>query len=144
SNAINELDSNSEELRNGSASLSSGLKQFQERSKSLSSLQNINETAINPMANGIKQLDSGINKLSDSTGQLKNGSDQYESSFEKFQKGLSDYKTKGIDKLSDKSKDITQAKDILDQMSKLAKENNSITGTSDNFETKSRIIEKIK
>ena len=96
------------------------------------------------MANGIKPLDNGINKLSDATGQLKNGSDEYASSFGKFKEGLSDYKTKGIDKLADKSEDVTEISEILDQMSKIAKENKSITGTSDNFETKSRIIEKIK
>ena len=65
-------------------------------------------------------------------------------SFEEFKNGLADYKTKGIDELSNKTGDIDEISVILDQMSKMAKENNSITGTSDEFETRSRIIEKIK
>lgn len=50
----------------------------------------------------------------------------------------------GIDKLEDKTSDLKKVNDILKEMSKIAKENPSISGSTDDFETRSRIIEKIK
>ena len=46
--------------------------------------------------------------------------------------------------LSNKTKDLNKFKDIIDAMSDLAVKDSSFTGTDNNFETKSRIIEKIK
>lgn len=57
---------------------------------------------------------------------------------------LKKYKSQGIDQLSKKTEDLGEISEILDKMANLAKENNSLSGSSDNFESKSRIIEKIK
>lgn len=57
---------------------------------------------------------------------------------------LKKYKSQGIDQLSKKTEDLGEIIEILDKMANLAKENNSLSGSSDNFESKSRIIEKIK
>lgn len=57
---------------------------------------------------------------------------------------LKKYKFQGIDQLSKKTEDLGEISEILDKMANLAKENNSLSGSSDNFESKSRIIEKIK
>ena len=142
--AMNQLDSKSAELRSGSEKLSGGLSQFEERSKALSALANINETAINPMSKGINDLNNGVLELRNGALQLKEGSDTYVSKYGEFDEGLRRYKAEGIDKLTEKTGDLTEVKDILDQMSKMAKENNSISGSTDDFETRSRIIEKIK
>ncbi len=142
--AMNQLDSKSAELRSGSQKLSGGLSQFEERSKALSGLANINERAINPMAKGINDLNNGALELRNGALQLKEGSDTYVAKYNEFDNGLREYKSEGIDKLSEKTGDITEVKDILDQMSKMAKDNNSISGSTDDFETRSRIIEKIK
>lgn len=96
------------------------------------------------MAAGLNQLNDGIMKLDSSTKELKDGSDQYMAAFEEFRSGLSEYKAKGIDEIANKTSEVNEISQILDEMSKLAKENNSITGTSDDFETRSRIIQKIK
>lgn len=69
---------------------------------------------------------------------------KYQASYNEFAQGLKDYKAEGIDELSNKTTDVEKVSDILDQMSKLAKENNSISGSTDDFETRSRIIQKIK
>lgn len=142
--ALGELDQNSASLKDGSAKLSGGLSQFEEKSKGLSKLSNINDQALNPMAEGIRTLNTGALQLRDGANELKNGSDSYQSAFDKFRQGLRDYKVKGIDELENKTKDVSDISDILEEMSKLAKENNSISGTSEDFETRSRIIEKIK
>ena len=57
---------------------------------------------------------------------------------------LKKYKSQGIDQLSKKTEDLGEISEIFDKMANLAKENNSLSGSSDNFESKSRIIEKIK
>ena len=142
--AMNQLDSKSAELRSGSQKLSGGLSQFEEKSKALSSLGNINETAINPLSKGAGDLNSGALELRNGVLNLKEGSDTYVSKFNEFDDGLKRYKLEGIDKLTEKTGDLTEVKDILDQMSKMAKENNSISGSTNDFETRSRIIEKIK
>lgn len=142
--AMNQLDSKSEELKAGSNALSSGLDQFSQRSKALSSLANINETAINPMAKGISDLNQGAMELRNGAVELKNGSDTYVSSFDEFDDGLRRYKNEGIDKITDKAGDLTEVKDILDEMNKQAKDNNSLSGSTEDLETTSRIIEKIK
>ncbi|WP_416334745.1 hypothetical protein ACKRLN_07445 [Anaerococcus sp. DFU013_CI05] len=144
SGAINELDQNSAQLANGSQKLSNGLEEFKNKSQSLNQLSNINETAINPLADALRQLNTGLNELNQSTGKLKEGSDKYEAGYHEFAQGLKDYKSQGIDELTNKTGDVQKVSDILDQMSKLAKENNSISGSTDDFETRSRIIEKIK
>lgn len=96
------------------------------------------------MKKGINDINKAIIELRDGATKLKEGSDTYTSKYEEFDNGLREYKTKGIDKLSDKTKDITELKDILDNMSEMAKENSSISGSTEEFETKSRIIEKIR
>ena len=141
---MNLLDSKSNDLKGGSLKLSGGLSEFEERSKALSELGSINDKALNPMSQGLADLNKGIYDLREGALKLKEGSDTYNAKYEEFDSGLRRYKTEGIDKLSSKTGDIKEAKEILDQMSKLARENNSITGSSDDFETKSRIIEKIR
>ena len=96
------------------------------------------------MSQGLADLNKGIYDLREGALKLKEGSDTYNEKYEEFDSGLRRYKTEGIDKLSSKTRDIKQAKEVLDQMSKLARDNNSIAGTSDDFETRSRIIEKIR
>ena len=142
--AMGQLDEKSTELKAGSQKLSDSLAQFEERSKALSQLGDINEKAINPMGKGIGDLNNGIQKLRNAALQIKDGSDTYQANYKDFNQGLKDYKTKGIDEISNKAGDAQKISDILDEMSKLAKENNSISGSTDDFETRSRIIEKIK
>ena len=142
--AMGQLDGKSSDLKDGSKQLSDGLAQFEERSKALSSLGDINEKAINPMGKGIGDLNNGIQELRNAALQIKEGSDTYQANYQEFNQGLKDYKTKGIDELSSKTGDAQKISDILDEMSKLAKENNAISGSTEDFETRSRIIEKIK
>ena len=141
---LNLIDSKSEDLKGGSEKLSTGLGEFKERSKALAELGSINEKAINPMSKGIGDLNQGILELRAGALKLKEGSDTYKESFDQFDAGLRRYKTEGIDKIAGKTGDLEQAKQILDKMNDLAKKNNSISGSSDELETRSRIIEKIK
>lgn len=143
-NGMEELDKNSSALVEGSSKLSGGLQEFNKQSALLSSLSQINEKAIIPMSNAINMLNDGLGKLDSSTGQLKSGSDKLSSGQKEFSSKLKEYKEKGIDELSNKTKDLNKFKDIIDAMSDLAVKDSSFTGTDNNFETKSRIIEKIK
>ena len=143
-NGMEELDKNSSALVEGSKKLSGGLQEFNKQSALLSSLSQINEKAIIPMSNAINMLNDGLGQLDSSTGQLKSGSDKLSSGQKEFSSKLKEYKEKGIDELSNKTKDLNKFKDIIDAMSDLAVKDSSFTGTDDNFETKSRIIEKIK
>ena len=143
-NGIKALDKNSSALVEGSSKLSGGLQEFNKQSALLSSLSQINEKAIIPMSNAINMLNDGLGKLDSSTGQLKSGSDKLASGQKEFSSKLKEYKEKGIDELSNKTKDLNKFKDIIDAMSDLAVKDSSFTGTDSNFETKSRIVEKIK
>lgn len=143
-NGMEELDKNSSALVEGSKKLSGGLQEFNKQSALLSSLSQINEKAIIPMSNAINMLNDGLGQLDSSTGQLKSGSDKLSSGQKEFSSKLKEYKEKGIDELSNKTKDLNKFKDIIDAMSDLAVKDSSFTGTDDNFETKSRIIEKIE
>ncbi|BAG07562.1 hypothetical protein [Finegoldia magna] len=143
-NGMEELDKNSSALVEGSKKLSGGLQEFNKQSALLSSLSQINEKAIIPMSNAINMLNDGLGRLDSSTGQLKSGSDKLSSGQKEFSSKLKEYKEKGIDELSNKTKDLNKFKDIIDAMSDLAVKDSSFTGTDNNFETKSRIIEKIK
>ena len=143
-NGLNLLDSKSADLREGSEKLSGGLSEFKERSKALSELGSINDKALNPMAKGLSDLNKGILDLRAGALKLKEGSDTYNEKYEEFDSGLRRYKEEGIDKLAGKTGDIKEIGEILDQMSKLAKKNNSISGSTDDIETRSRIIEKIR
>ena len=142
--SIKALDSKSKDLNGGSEKLAAGLSEFKERSKALSELGNINTSTLNPMSQGLNDLNKGILDLRTGALKLKEGSDTYNQKYEEFDSGLRRYKSEGIDKISSKTGDLREAKDILDQMAELAKENSSISGSSDEFETRSRIIEKIK
>lgn len=143
-NGMEELDKNSSALVEGSSKLSGGLQEFNKQSALLSSLSQINDKAIIPMTNAINMLNDGLGKLDSSTGQLKSGSDKLSSGQKEFSSKLKEYKEKGIDELSNKTKDLNKFKDIIDAMSDLAVKDSSFTGTDNNFETKSRIVEKIK
>lgn len=143
-NGMEELDKNSSALVEGSSKLSGGLQEFNKQSALLSSLSQINEKAIIPMSNAINMLNDGLGKLDSSTGQLKSGSDKLASGQKEFSSKLKEYKEKGIDELTNKTKDLNKFKDIIDAMSDLAVKDSSFTGTDNNFETKSRIVEKIK
>ena len=143
-NGMEELDKNSSALVEGSKKLSGGLQEFNKQSTLLSSLSQINDKAIIPMSNAINMLNDGLGQLDSSTGQLKSGSDKLSSGQKEFSSKLKEYKEKGIDELSNKTKDLNKFKDIVDAMSDLAVKDSSFTGTDNNFETKSRIIEKIK
>lgn len=143
-NGMEELDKNSSALVEGSSKLSGGLQEFNKQSALLSSLSQINEKAIIPMSNAINMLNDGLGQLDSSTGQLKSGSDKLASGQKEFSSKLKEYKEKGIDELSNKTKDLNKFKDIIDAMSDLAVKDSSFTGTDNNFETKSRIVEKIK
>lgn len=143
-NGMEELDKNSSALVEGSSKLSGGLQEFNKQSALLSSLSQINEKAIIPMSNAINMLNDGLGQLDSSTGQLKSGSDELASGQKEFSSKLKEYKEKGIDELSNKTKDLNKFKDIVDAMSDLAVKDSSFTGTDNNFETKSRIVEKIK
>ncbi|MDU4209318.1 MAG: hypothetical protein E7H98_05265 [Finegoldia magna] len=143
-NGMEELDKNSSALVEGSSKLSGGLQEFNKQSALLSSLSQINEKAIIPMSNAINMLNDGLGKLDSSTGQLKSGSDELASGQKEYSSKLKEYKEKGIDELSNKTKDLNKFKDIIDAMSDLAVKDSSFTGTDNNFETKSRIVEKIK
>ena len=61
-----------------------------------------------------------------------------------FAEKLAEFKQKGIDELDKKTEELPEFKEIVDTMSELSKEDSSFTGTSEGFDTKYRIIEKIK
>lgn len=141
---LNTLDNKSADLKEGTIKLSGGLNEFEEKSKALGNLGNLREKALDPMSKGLADLNSGIGELRQGALKLKEGQDTYNAKYQEFDSGLRRYKTEGIDKISSKTGDLKEAKDILDIMADLAEENSSISGTSEEFETKSRIIEKIK
>ena len=142
--AMSKLDENSNSLKNGSGQLSKGLREFKNQSGILNSLSQVKEKAVIPFSNAINSLNEGLKKMDSSTDQLKEGSDKLTSSQKEFSSKLGEFKQKGIDELENKTRNINTFKDIIDVMFDMSKQNASLTGTDDNFDTKSRIIEKIK
>ena len=61
-----------------------------------------------------------------------------------FAEKLEEFKQKGIDELDKKTQELPEFKEIVDTMSELSEEDSSFTGTTADFDTKYRIIEKIK
>ena len=82
--------------------------------------------------------------MNSGTTELKNGSNLIDNNMRFFTEKLLEFKQKGIDELDRKTQELPEFKEIVDTMSDLAREENSFTGTSVGFDTKSRIIEKIK
>ncbi|WP_338817619.1 hypothetical protein WFJ11_02510 [Parvimonas micra] len=142
--AMSKLDENSNSLKNGSGQLANGLGEFKTQSQILNSLSQVKEQAIIPFSNAINSLNEGLKKMDSSTDQLKEGSDKLTSSQKEFSSKLGEFKQKGIDELENKTKEVNEFKDILDIMLSMSKQDASFSGTDDNFDTKSRIIEKIK
>lgn len=142
--AISELDSNSNDLSSGANELSSGLHEFRDKSKMLDDFPRLKTEGISPMRDGIRKLNDGIVELNDGTVKLQDGGDVIDDAMRKFSDKLEEFKQRGIDELDNKTKDLPEFKDVVDTMSDLAREESSFTGTSDGFDTKSRIIVKIK
>ena len=116
--------------------------EFKNQSGILNSLSQVKEKAVIPFSNAINSLNEGLKKMDSSTDQLKEGSDKLTSSQKEFSSKLGEFKQKGIDVLENKTRNINTFKDIIDVMFDMSKQNASLTGTDDNFDTKSRIIEK--
>lgn len=142
--AISELDSNSGKLNDGANDLSSGLHEFREKSEMFKDFPRLKTEGLSPMRDGIKKLNDGIVDLNDGTVKLQDGGDVIDDAMKKFADKLEEFKQKGIDELDNKTKELPEFKEIVDTMSDLAKEDSSFTGTSEGFDTKYRIIEKIK
>ena len=142
--AIAELDSNSSKLNSGANELSNGLLEFKDKSKMFNDFPRLKTEGIVPMRNGIKKLTDGIVELDSGTIELKDGSSLIDDNMKFFVEKLLEFKQKGIDELDRKTQELPEFKEIVDTMSDLAREENSFTGTSEGFDTKSRIIEKIK
>lgn len=144
SGALNELDSNSQSLREGSTKLSSGLNEFQEKSSKLNELSGLEDTFVNPLVDAISRLDNGSEQLDNGGAKLKDGSKQLSDATKEFSDKLSEFGDEGVKKIEDKTQSATEVKEILDSMVELSKKNNSFTGEEGNFESTTRIIEKIK
>ena len=143
-NAIKELDKNSEALNKGAGELSGGINQFKEKSQMLGDLTKVNSQGLTPLRNGIKQLDDGIGALSTGATKLEDGSKLLNTNMNLFSEKLMEFKDKGIDEIDRKTDKLPQFKEVLDKMSEMAKEDSSFTGTSEGFDSKYRVIEKIK
>lgn len=142
--AISELDSNSGKLNDGANELSSGLHEFRDKSKMFNDFPRLKTEGLSPMRDGIRKLNDGIVELNDGTVKLQDGGDVIDDAMRKFSDKLEEFKQRGIDELDNKTKDLPEFKEVVDTMSDLAKDETSFTGTSDGFDTKSRIILKIK
>ena len=92
----------------------------------------------------ILKLNNGIGDLDEGTSKLKNGSNEMFDAMDTFSDKLKEFKQKGIDELDKKTQELPEFKEIVDTMAELSKEDSSFTGTSEDFNTKYRIIEKIK
>ena len=96
------------------------------------------------MRDGIKKLDDGIIDLNSGAIKLKDGGDLIDGNMKIFVEKLAEFKQRGIDELDKKTQELPEFKEIVDTMFELSKEDSSFTGTSEGFDTKYRIIEKIK
>ena len=96
------------------------------------------------MRDGIKKLDNGIIDLNSGAIKLKDGGDLIDGNMKNFAEKLAEFKQRGIDELDKKTQELPEFKEIVDTMFELSKEDSSFTGTSEGFDTKYRIIEKIK
>ncbi|MFR4555981.1 MAG: hypothetical protein ACLT39_09475, partial [Peptoniphilus sp.] len=91
-----------------------------------------------------KKLDDGIIDLSAGAFKLKDGSNLIDDNMRIFAEKLQEFKQKGIDELDRKTEELPEFKETVDAMLELSKGDNSFTGTNEGFDTKYRIIEKIK
>lgn len=99
---------------------------------------------LSPMRDGIKKLNTSITDLNTGTDKLKDGGLSIDEAMKKFSEKIREFKKRGIDELDNKTKELPKFKEIVDTMANLALANSSFTGTSEGFDTKFRIIEKIK
>lgn len=139
-----ELSANSASLNKGAEKLVAGLNAFDERAQSLAGFGQLPSQGMSPLRAGISRLNEGLGQLEDGTIRLQDGSELLSENMRTFSDKILEFKTDGIDKLSQKTEEIPEIADILQAMSDLAKQDASFTGQGSGFQAKYRIVEKLK
>lgn len=139
-----ELSANSASLNKGAEKLVAGLNAFDERAQSLAGFGQLPSQGLSPLRAGISRLNEGLGQLEDGTIRLQDGSELLSENMRTFSDKILEFKTDGIDKLSQKTEEIPEIADILQTMSDLAKQDASFTGQGSGFQAKYRIVEKLK
>ena len=139
-----ELSANSASLNKGAEKLVAGLNAFDEKAQSLTGFSQLPSQGMSPLRAGISRLNEGLGQLEDGTIRLQDGSGLLAENMRTFSDKILEFKTDGIDKLSQKTEEIPEIADILQTMSDLAKKDASFTGQGPGFQAKYRIVEKLK
>lgn len=139
-----ELSANSASLNEGAEKVVAGLNAFDERAQSLAGFSQGPSQGLSPLRAGISRLNEGLGQLENGTTRLQDGSGLLAENMRTFSDKILEFKTDGIDKLSQKTEEIPEIADILQAMSNLAKQDASFTGQGSGFQAKYRIVEKLK
>lgn len=139
-----ELSANSASLNEGAEKVVAGLNAFDERAQSLAGFSQGPSQGLSPLRAGISRLNEGLGQLENGTTRLQDGSGLLAENMRTFSDKILEFKTDGIDKLSQKTEEIPEIADILQAMSDLAKQDASFTGQGPGFQAKYRIVEKLK
>ncbi|NMB07713.1 MAG: hypothetical protein GX981_04955, partial [Tissierellia bacterium] len=96
--------------------------------------------------NGVNELNTGVNALSHGGQQLKTGSNKLTEGTGELKEGMDKFHNEGISKISNEVKnkdlDILGILDVKDELVRLAKDNKSFTGISEDMEGSLKFIMK--
>lgn len=137
---------NTSALKEGSYKFSQGATDLAKGTNSLTNgLKKLN-TGGSKLYHGIGQLDKGTEALSLGGEKLKDGSHQLTEGTEELNQGMKEYYNDGILKMSDEinnaNGDISKLMDIKDDLVRLAKDNKSFTGISEDMDGSLKFIMK--
>lgn len=137
---------NTSALKEGSYKFSQGATDLAKGTNSLTNgLKKLN-TGGSKLYHGIGQLEKGTEALSLGGEKLKDGSHQLTEGTEELNQGMKEYYNDGILKMSDEinnaNGDISKLMDIKDDLVRLAKDNKSFTGISEDMDGSLKFIMK--
>ena len=140
------LNENSNKVREGSAKFSEGANSLAEGTNSLSNgLKELN-AGSGALYNGVKELNTGVNALADGGEKLREGSNKLAEGSQELNEGMNKFHNEGILKMSEEVNnadlDIAKIIDIKDELVKLARDNKSFTGISEDMDGNLKFIMK--
>ncbi len=117
------------QLSDGSAALVTGTEELVNGAQALSDGANTLNTSGSVLTDGVLRLQKGSAQLASGTGQLRDGADALAEGNESLADGMSEFKTSGIDKLTEVfDGDIRNVTERIDAMSEVGRNYTSFAG----------------
>ena len=142
-NTINE---NSHKVSAGAGKFTEGAKGLAKGTNDLSNGLKELDAGSSTLYKGVNELNKGVNALADGGGKLKEGSHKLTEGTSQLNDGMNEFYNEGILKISEEVNnadlDIAKIIDIKDELVKLAKDNKSFTGISEDMDGNLKFIMK--